>query len=50
MLALKSLGQRFREDRTRPQDRFARTPGYADDVKWLHSIAQQLGERTDRVY
>ncbi len=24
--------------------RFARTPNYAVDVKWLHSVAQQLGE------
>ncbi len=44
MLALKSLGQRFREDRVRPQDKFARTPSYSEDVRWLHSeVAQRLG-------
>ena len=42
MLALDNLGRRINEDR--PQAKFAKTPSYAEDVKWLHSIAQKLGK------
>ncbi len=41
MLALEILGRRINEDR--PQAKFAKTPNYAIDVKWLHEIAQRLG-------
>lgn len=42
MLALDTLGKRIREDR--PQAQYAKTPGYGEDVKWLHAIAQKLGK------
>jgi len=42
MLALESLGRRLNDER--PAARFAKTPNYAEDVKWLHSIAQRLGK------
>jgi hypothetical protein len=42
MLALESLGRRLNDER--PAAKFAKTPNYADDVKWLHSIAQRLGK------
>ncbi len=42
MLALENLGRRIAEDR--PQAKYAKTPSYAEDVKWLHSVAQKLGK------
>ena len=41
MAALDYLGRRLSEER--PQVKFTRNPSYADDVKWLFSVAAQLG-------
>ena len=43
MLALASLGKRVSEDR--PQAKFSKTPHYSDDVKWLMSVAKELGNK-----
>ena len=41
MVALETLGRRVSEDR--PQTKFTRNPSYAEDVKWLLSVAKKLG-------
>ena len=41
MLALETLGRRVSEDR--PQNKYTRNPSYADDVKWLLSVAKKIG-------
>ena len=43
MLALASLGKRVSEDR--PQAKFSKTPHYSDDVKWLMTVAKELGNK-----
>ncbi len=48
MIALESLGRRVSEERN--QFKFARNPNYADDVKWLMSIAKKLGSLTGLPY
>ena len=40
MVALETLGRRVSEDR--PQTKFTRNPSYAEDVKWLLSVAKKL--------
>ena len=41
MAALEYHGRRLSEER--PQVKFTRNPSYADDVKWLFSVASELG-------
>ena len=41
MSALEYHGRRLSEER--PQVKFTRNPSYADDVKWLFSVAAELG-------
>ncbi len=48
MIALESLGRRVTEER--PNTKFARNPNYADDVKWLMSVARELGNLTGLPY
>lgn len=43
MLALKTLARRVHDDR--PQAKYARTPPYGEDVKWLLRISKKLGSQ-----
>jgi len=45
MLAVESMGRRLNDER--PAVKFAKTPSYAEDVKWLHTVAQKLGMKRD---
>ena len=41
MLALETLARRVHDDR--PNAKYARSPPYGDDVKWLLEVAKNLG-------
>ncbi|XP_076368727.1 zinc finger SWIM domain-containing protein 8-like [Tachypleus tridentatus] len=41
MLAMETLARRVHDDR--PQAKYARTPPYGEDVKWLLGVAKKLG-------
>nr|XP_006816884.1 PREDICTED: zinc finger SWIM domain-containing protein 8-like [Saccoglossus kowalevskii] len=41
MLAMETLARRVHDER--PQTRFARSPPYGDDIKWLLNVAMKLG-------
>jgi hypothetical protein len=42
MLAMETLARRVHDDR--PQTKYARSPPYGEDVKWLLGIAKKLGK------
>lgn len=42
MLAMETLARRVHDDR--PQTKYARSPPYGEDVKWLLSIANKIGK------
>ena len=42
MLAMETLARRVHDDR--PQTKYARSPPYGEDVKWLLAVAMKLGK------